>query len=227
MSGDNLYLLSALPTLDELGSVPPMSLARLLEQVVASEGNHLVLEALLLSDDLLQRQAFLSNEIDHAEPAVLSAAQARDEEPLPDYLEPASEDISGQNTIDALWDTYYQYTAGVAETQKNSFLQRWIEYEVGLRNALVAARANALKLDSQEYLVAEELGSAKEDFSNLINEWTAAPDPISGLKVLDTARWQWLWENDGWFTFKDDELAAYGAKLMLIQRWYRLGEGQN
>ncbi len=227
MTGDNLYLLSALPTLGELGSTPPMSLARLLEQVIDSESNHIVLKALLLSDDLLQCQAFLSNEIDQAEPAVLSAAQVRNEEPLPDYLEAASEDISGQNTIDALWDTYYHYAAGVAENQKNSFLRRWIEYEVGLRNALVMARAKALNLDSQEYLVAEELGSAKEDFSNLINEWVSASDPVAGLKVLDAARWQWLWENDGWFTFEDDELAAYGAKLMLIQRWYRLGEGQN
>jgi hypothetical protein len=227
MAGDNYYLMSALPGLGDLGSLPPMSLARLLEQVIDCEGNHVVLEALLLSDDLLQRQALLSNEIDQAEPAVLSAAQARDEEPLPDYLEPASEDISGQNTIDALWNTYYHYAAGVAENQKNSFLQKWIEYEVGLRNALVVARAKALNLDSQDYLVAEELGSAKEDFSNLIAEWAAASDPVAGLKVLDAARWQWLWENDGWFTFKDDELAAYGAKLMLIQRWYRLSEEQN
>ena len=86
MSGDNLYLLSALPTLGELGSVPPMPLAVLLERFIESGGNRVLLDALLLSDDLLQRQAVLSREIETVEPSVLTPAQVRDEEPLPEYL---------------------------------------------------------------------------------------------------------------------------------------------
>ncbi len=227
MAGDNLYLLTALPTLGELSSVPPISPAQLLEQFISSDGNRVLLETLLLNDDLLQRQAFLASEIVKVEPAVLNVTQTQNEEPLPDYLEASSGEISGQSTVDVLWDTYYHYAANVATNQQSSFLQKWIEYEVGLKNALVEARAKALNLDSQEYIVAESLGIAKEDFSSLVSEWLAASDPIAGLKILDTARWQWIVENDDWFTFKDDELVAYGAKLMLIQRWYRLGEEQN
>jgi len=223
MSGDNLYLLSALPTLGELGSAPPMPLAALLERFIDSGGNRDLLEALLLSDDLLQRQAVLSGEIEQTEPAVLTPAQVRDEEPLPEFLVPGGSDTISQSALDAVWESYYIYVAVVATECRSDFLTKWAQYEVGLRNALVIARAKSLNLDPQEYLVAQWIGGAKEDFSGMISEWTSAPDPFAGLRVLDEARWNWLRGNDGWFTFGDDEVVAYGAKLMLLHRWHRLG----
>ncbi len=227
MAGDQYYLMSVLPGLGDLGSPPPMPLSRLIEQVIDSGGNVSLIESILLSDDLLQRQSFLSGEKDELNLTVLSVSQARNEEPLPEYLATSSEDSISQSSLDAVWELYYRYAVSVASAKNSSFLRQWVEYEVGLKNALVTARAKALNLDPQEYLVAEELGGVQEDYSHLINEWVSVSDPVAGLQVLDTARWQWLWDNDGWFAFEDDELAAYGAKLMLIQRWYRLGEGQN
>jgi len=56
----------------------------------------------------------------------------------------------------------------------------------------------------------------------VIAEWTAAPDPLAGQRVLDQARWSWLKEHDAWFSFGGDELAVYAAKLMLIDRWHRV-----
>jgi hypothetical protein len=57
-----------------------------------------------------------------------------------------------------------------------------------------------------------------------VSEWTNAGTPAAGLRVLDTARWQWIKDHDDWFTFSDDEVTAYGAKLMLLQRWHKLAE---
>jgi hypothetical protein len=45
---------------------------------------------------------------------------------------------------------------------------------------------------------------------------------LEGQKVLDRARWAWLDEHDRWFTFEDDELAAYAARLLLVNRWHRI-----
>ncbi len=224
MAGDNYYLLTLLPGLGELGSVPPMPLTGLLEQVIDSGGDRVLLEALLLSDDLLQRQAFLSREVEKTEPTVLTPSQVRDEEPLPEYLIPDEADTATQSVLDAIWEYYYRYVAFVAAECQSGFLKSWIQYEVGLRNALVMARAKSLNLDPQEYLVAPWIGGAKEDFSEVINEWASASDPFAGLRILDEARWNWLRENDGWFTFENDEVATYGAKLMLLQRWHRLGQ---
>jgi hypothetical protein len=49
-------------------------------------------------------------------------------------------------------------------------------------------------------------------------------NPLSGLKVLDRARWDWLSRNDRAYSFENDEIAAYAAKLMLLHRWRRLAQ---
>ncbi|MDY6911321.1 MAG: DUF2764 family protein [Chloroflexota bacterium] len=227
MAGDNLYLLAALPGLGDLGSVPPMTPARFLEQVIDSDGNRALLEALLLSDDLLQRQAYLSGEAEQVGPVVLTPAQSHDEEALPEYLDISFKGNSSHLVPDAVLEAYFRYASSVADAQNSDFLRGWIKYEVGLRNALATERAKALNLDPQESIITEDLGEEKEDFSAVISEWGSAPDPLEGLRILDSARWRWLGEHDGWFSFEDDELAAYGVRLMLLQRWNRLEKGSS
>ena len=99
---------------------------------------------------------------------------------------------------------------------------QWCRHEVGLRNALAAARAKALQLEPGDYLVAAEMGQAERDFDAVISEWSGASNPLDGLKVLDNERWDWISYNDTWFSFSQDEVAAYAAKLMLQNRWQRL-----
>ena len=93
-------------------------------------------------------------------------------------------------------------------------------------NALAGARAKALGLEGHDYMIATDLAGEENDFTSLISEWSAAPDPLAGLRVLDTARWRWLCDNEQWFSFLNDEIAVYGAKLMLLRRWQRLNEKQ-
>lgn len=201
-----------------------MPLAALLERFIESGGNRVLLDALLLSDDLIQHQAVLSREIEAAEPSVLTPAQVRDEEPLPEYLVLHEAEVTTQSALDIVWESYFSYVATVAVEGKSEFLNGWVKYEVGLRNALVVARAKSMNLDPQEYLVAQWIGGDEEDFTGVISEWSSASDPFDGLRVLDEARWRWLKQNDGWFTFAEDEVVAYGAKLMLLHRWHRLGQ---
>ena len=112
----------------------------------------------------------------------------------------------------------------MARRHGSVFLADWVGYEVALRNALAAARAKRLGLDENDYLVATDLAATDEDFTTLLSEWTAASTPLAGLRVLIAARWAWLAEHDAWFSFSDDELAAYAAKLMLLHQWRRLAE---
>ena len=57
------YLLSFLPSLEPIGSIPPMSKSDLLAQVVESKGPVRTIEILFLSDDLTQYQALLAEEM--------------------------------------------------------------------------------------------------------------------------------------------------------------------
>lgn len=224
MGADNYYRISALPALGDLGSAPPLSLAALREHVGERPAARALVDALLLFDDLRQREAFLAGELKEVSPVVLTPAEVRNEQPLPPFLT-AEGGASRRVAADTVWAAYFKHAARVAQRRGSEFLAGWISREVAMRNALAAARARALGLDPAPYLVAPELVRDDEDFSALISEWSAAPDPLAGARVLDQARWTWLHEHDAWFSFGDEELAAYAAKLMLIVRWYRLSVG--
>ncbi len=226
MAGDNYYLVSALPSLPDLGSVPPLSLAALREHVSHAATARTLVDAILLGDDLLQRDAALAGDVQNVEPVLLTPAQIRDDEPLPPYLAPAEDEETTRIASDAVWEAYFRHAGAVARQSGSRFLAAWVAHEVALRNALATARAKALDLDPDDYLVAREVGGADEDFTALLGEWTDAENPLEGIRILDTARWQWLAEHDAWFSFGDDELAAYAARIMLLVRWHRLSHAR-
>jgi hypothetical protein len=126
--------------------------------------------------------------------------------------------------VDRVWALYFEHAAKLA--RGGEMLAEWVRYEVGLRNALAAARAKALGLDAARYLVAERLGRGEEEYAAVLGEWSAAANPLAGLKVLDAARWNWIAEHSRHFTFSDDELAAYAARLVILHRWKRIAAAQ-
>lgn len=225
------YLLSLLPTLDPIGSIPSMSKAGLLEQVRDSKGPVRTVEMLLLSDDLTQYQALLAEEVekDQVDLAILSLDKGENEEVLPHFLLPPEsaegaeeEKENDRLNIDGIWARYFRYAASVAKRARSPFLKAWIKFEVGLRNALVAARSRKLELDPTAYLVAPEMADKKTDFSPIVSAWSAASDPLAAMEVLDKARWDWLEEHGGWYSFSDCEIEVYAAKLVLLHRWRRI-----
>jgi hypothetical protein len=224
MTGENYYITTALPILGDLGSEPPLNPSQMMELAAHSEALKTLLEAVFLSDDLLQRQGYLLGEISELNLCVLTKAQGQDKEPLPSYLvtEAGGEESSKPAPEDELWAWYFRHMAQISRSRSSTFLSNWVIYEVSMRNALAEARAKALNLDANDYLVATELTDEQEDFSIIINEWSGAANPLAGQRVLDQARWEWLGRNESWFSFGDDELAAYAVKLMLLCRWSRL-----
>lgn len=225
MAQRDYYLVSALPSLGDLGAVPPLTAADLRGHVAEHRRPLALVEAILLGDDLVEREAALAGGIEEVAPAVLTPAQVRDEEPLPPFLATQEDMPAPRVASDALWAAYFRHAAAAARREGSPFLTTWVAHEVALRNALASARAKALGLDAAEYLVTPDLGSTDEDFGLLLAEWAAAANPLEGLKILNRARWLWLTQHEAWFSFGDDELAAYAAKLMLLTRWHRLSEG--
>ena len=222
MSGQNYYLLAALPSLGELGSTAPINASEFLEHVSPVESVRMLVEAVFLGDDLTQRQAFLTGELEKPSPVVLTLEQVRDEEPLPDELIAPQDVTDPRSVVDAVMGAYFGHAMLVAKSAGSEFLTNWVGFEVALRNALTEARAKSLSLDAEDYTVAPELADLNTDFAMVIAEWSAAADPLAGMQALDGGRWDWLCQHEGWFSFDDDELACYAAKLTLIERWNRL-----
>ncbi len=221
-----------------------MGLADLLEHVEENRRWREQLEALVLSDDLLQREALLAGETDEVEPAVLTLPQVQGEAPLPESLAAAAdadhEDQEDQATAleaDLLWERYFRYVHRLARSRKSRFLVQWVESEIALRNALAAARAKRLGLDESDYQIATDLAptglaptdwaGTDEDLAPVLTDWEAAPTPLAGLQVVIRARWAWLDRHDAWFSFSVDELLAYAARVILLEQWSRTEEKED
>ena len=223
MAGDTYYLLASLPSIGELGSAPPIPPGELLARVSHDARLRSIVETLLLGHDLVLREAFRAGEIDDLEGlVVLTPSQARDEAPLPAYL--VGPETGRRIPADDVWEAYFAHAASAGRC---AFVKAWVGHEVALRNALAAARARALDLDPAEYQVAPHLAAAHEDVGSAVTEWTAAATPLAGLRTIERARWDWVAAHEAWFTFRDDEVAAYGAKLMLLDRWQRLARADS
>jgi hypothetical protein len=221
----HFYLLCMLPGLGDWGSVPPVSKQNLLTVVTESEGPVDIVQALLLSEDLLQREAVLAGEREpgRADLAVLSLKQANDEEPLPLFLRTDRKEAGGSSdypvAADSIWHNYFQHAFETGRLYRTPFLQAWVGFEVGMRNALTGIRAEALNLDPGPYMVAQELGDPEFPFESIVADWTAALNPLEAHKVLEKARWNWVTEHEGWYRFSNDEVAAYTVKTMILHRW--------
>ena len=216
------YYITTLPTLGELGSAPPMGLADLIEHVSENKPWREHVEAVILLDDLLQREAFLAGEIEEVEPAVLTDPQARGEDPLPPMLSAVTRsDQPLAIEADTLWENYFRHVHALGRSRGCVFLVQWVEFEVTLRNTLAAARARRLDLEETSYQVAPDLITSEEDLSLVLGEWESATTPLAGLRVVIRARWSWIDRHDAWFSFSVDELLAYAARVMLLEQWRR------
>ena len=224
------YLLSLLPTLEPIGSTPPLNKQNFLQQVIESNGPASTVEVFLLSDDLMQYQGLLAEEIeqDRIDLVILSLDVAEDKSVLPDYLLPKGtteeqeDEQSMRMSIDRIWERYFHYAASVAKRTQSSFLKAWIGFEVGLRNAMAIARAQMLDLEPEAYLVAPELADKKIEYHQIVSDWSGASNPLSAHRVLDEARWDWCEQHGGWYSFHACEIEVYAAKLMLLHRWRRI-----
>ena len=230
MARRNFYLLTLLPDLHAFGSEPPLGKQPLLSLVAESEGPTEIVETLLLSDDLIQREAVLKGEIepDKADTAVLSLSGVENDGSLPVFLFPeteAQQEIPEKTSAtDRIWERFFHHATRVARSENSRFLAAWVGYEVGLRNALVTARAEALDLDPAQYRVAPELGDPEISYDEALDAWSAGSNPLVALEGLDRARWNRLSEQEPWYSFSDDEVASYTAKLLLLHRWRRISE---
>lgn len=221
------YLMTFLPPLDGLGNKPPLSMSELLGYMPDDSSAEQIARTMLLGDDLLQRDGYLAGEIDKPSPTVLSVEQVTDEAPLPEALAPSESATARTVPGDAIWSTYFHYADRQARQLNSTFLAEWVRFEVSLRNALAEGRARALDLEPAEYKVANELGGDEEACRPVVQEWASAENPLAGQRILDEARWKWIGLNDQYYTFRDDELAAYAARLLLMERWARLAEQDN
>lgn len=142
-------------------------------------------------------------------------------EMLGDHLGEREIDLVRQATIDA---------PGIGSSGHET-IDRWNEFERGVRNALVRLRAQRRNADASESLRLDdgggdattptEIGDAARDAFN-------HDSPLSGEDVLNRARWEFLDELEVGHFFDLERIIIYYLKLQLIarRRGFRRDEGE-
>ncbi|MDO8580663.1 MAG: DUF2764 family protein [Candidatus Omnitrophota bacterium] len=99
----------------------------------------------------------------------------------------------------------------------NAVSKKWFFFNRDLRNELAYIRAKNANKDPQQYIRGEWPGPGR--FTDLAQNVLKAPDPLTGEKILDHARWQDL-EDLGMGHFFDLEaVVIYGLKLKILERY--------
>ncbi len=222
MLPDIYYEIASLPSIPELGAEPPIRPARFIEHLSPDPAAYKMVKAIFLANDLLLRESIISGQPKDITPIILSKNAIIGEEPLPDYLIPTEEDRSYIIEADRIWDRYFRYVKQLSQEVRSDFLLSWVKFEVTLRNALAYNRAQKLNIEPEPYLVATDLVDEDLDLTNAISEWSNAQTPLEAQKTIIKTKWNWVNENDHWFTFKIDELGVYGVKLSLLDYWIRI-----
>jgi len=218
------FLLTSLPPLPDLGGRPALTLAELQERAAPHGPAARAVDAVLLEADLLTRESILAGQTETGEAAVLSAEQARGEQPLPEYL---TGDAEGRRSpTDAMWEAYYRHVAAEAAATGCEFLRRMVGFEVSLRNALAAERARVLQLEPSDQVVAGDLVGPDARVDEIVTAFASASDPLRALRAVDEARLAWVETQSRYFSFSLDEVAAYARGLVLAVRWATLADQQ-
>lgn len=128
---------------------------------------------------------------------------------------------------------YYQ----AAQTLDNAFLRDWMEFELKLKNLIVAINGrkhNFSYTDAlipwDEFTIQLVSGNQETDFGLMEDELPVEdvikmmgnPNLLVKEEYLDDLRWRWLDEHTFFHYFTIEKLLAYYIKLGILSRWYKL-----
>jgi len=114
-----------------------------------------------------------------------------------------------------------------AKGKRHRIIQKWIDFDVALRNELVKIRASRKHLDPLTYMRPDGYsGTSLAPVVMTANTGTSISD---AEKILDETRWKALEELATGHYFDLDLLITYAYKLLILQRWenVRIANGTN
>jgi hypothetical protein len=101
--------------------------------------------------------------------------------------------------------------------KRHRIIQKWIEFEVALRNELIKIRAAKKHIDPAMYLRPD--GYSGSSLAPAITAANLHTSVLDAEKILDETRWKALEELATGHYFDLDFLITYSCKLLILQRW--------
>lgn len=100
-------------------------------------------------------------------------------------------------------------------------LKKWCAFDIALRNELVKIRASRKHIDPLKYLRGD--GYTGADIAHIAMSAYRMPSILESEKFLDEERWRRLDELAVGHYFDLDFLIVYALKLLILERWERIG----
>ena len=104
-----------------------------------------------------------------------------------------------------------------AKGKSHRIIQKWIEFDVALRNELVKVRATRRHLEPATYLRPD--GYSGSSLAPVVIAANINTSILDAEKTLDETRWKALEELATGHYFDLDFLITYAYKLLILQRW--------
>jgi len=100
-------------------------------------------------------------------------------------------------------------------------LKKWKDFDIALRNELVKVRAARKKVDPLKYLRHDEY--SQPQIVHIASLSFRNPSIFEAEKSLDLERWRLLDELAYGRYFDFDSLIIYALKLLILERWEKIG----
>jgi hypothetical protein len=100
---------------------------------------------------------------------------------------------------------------------RHRIIQKWIEFDVALRNELVRIRATKKHFEPATYL--RPCGYSGSSLAPAVMAANLTTSVLDAEKTLDETRWKALEELATGHYFDLDFLITYAYKLLILQRW--------
>jgi hypothetical protein len=101
--------------------------------------------------------------------------------------------------------------------KKHQIIQKWIDFDVALRNELVKIRATKKHIEPATYL--RPGGYSVSSLAPAVLAANIYTSVLDAEKTLDETRWKALEELATGHYFDLDFLITYAYKLLILQRW--------
>lgn len=235
MATDLYFLLTLCPALPELGEEPLLSLGEVCAHLAGAD------------DPRLHRLARLfttCQEIESAAAAwvmgenmpVSAACQEILTTELPECRNLL--DQPPQSVSEAIWLTrMHELLSGWVESSARGLgsclLADYTRFDRRLRQAVAAQRRlwweeqqPGVTASMPEVAVPSAEETAFSVIPDVVARWYAAPDPMAGEVILDRARWAFISERAGNYSFSLEEMVGYLLQLRLVQRHRTFGRDQ-
>lgn len=128
-------------------------------------------------------------------------------------------DLIPEEQLQLLRSICYQDTHCLDNTYGGA-LEKWINFEVALRNELVRARAVRKKIDPLKFLRLPDFPEAQ--ISHVALAAYRSTSILEAEKILDQARWDFLEALTFGHYFDFDYLVIYALKLKILGRWEKI-----